>query len=198
MMTACFPWGEILALGPELQPRGFELPTCQSGSWIRELFLLGFSRFSFFLNRGFPICWILSELSETWNGCVLQKHSPLWLFHWEEGTELFMLPFYTFLLQPGILFDTQMNLFHFKWAPFLVLGPPWTCPALCILFTSVCCGVMSQQSPWFVPVSINLVTIWFSLLGSLLSSFPSILLAAAHVVSKVESSMLQEAGPWAW
>ena len=29
------------------------------------------------------------------------------------------------------------------------------------------------------------------------SSFPSILLAAAHVASKVESSMLQEAGPWA-
>ena len=56
---------------------------------------------------------------------------------------------------------------------------------------------MSQQSPWFVPVSVNLVTIWFSLLGSLLSSFPSILLAAAHVASKVESSMLQEAGPWA-
>lgn len=47
MVTACFPWGEILARGPELQPRGFEFPTCQSGSWIRELFLLRFSRFFF-------------------------------------------------------------------------------------------------------------------------------------------------------
>lgn len=53
---------------------------------------------------------------------------------------------------------------------------------------------MNQQGPWFVPVSVNL-EIWFYLLGSLLSSFPSILLAAAHVVSKVESSMLQEATP---
>ena len=168
MVTACFPWGEILALDPELQPRGFELPTCWSGSWIRELLLLRFSKF-FFLNKGLPICRILSELSETWHGCVLQKHSPLWLFHWKEGAELFMSPFYTFLLQTGTLFDTQMNLFHFKWALFLVLGPPWTCPPLSILFTSVCCGGMSQQSPWFVPVSVNLVAIWFSLLGSLLS-----------------------------
>ena len=42
-----FPWGEILALDPELQPRGFELPTCWSGSRIRELLLLRFSKFFF-------------------------------------------------------------------------------------------------------------------------------------------------------
>lgn len=34
-------------------------------------------------------------------------------------------------LQPGFPFDTQMNPFHLKGAPFLVLGPHYTGLALC-------------------------------------------------------------------
>ena len=55
---------------------------------------------------------------------------------------------------------------------------------------------MGQESPWLVPASLILVPIWFPFLLSSLGcvSFTSILLAAAaHVLSKVASAMLQKA-----
>ena len=174
MLTACLPWREILALAWKLGVQGPHWSWAAAGrisasnmmSWglDKGAFHCSYWGLVDFFKKVFPICWILSEFPETLNGCVLLI--PRWIS--------------SILNEPPFLYWSSLNLSSSLYSYL----PP------------VCHGGMGQESPWLVPASLILVPIWFPFLLSSLGcvSFTSILLAAAaHVLSKVASAMLQKA-----